>query len=257
MVRVFLPSRNKPVEFENGLDKNIFIEQIVPLINSLPSDCTEEVKIELSNYKNKIMMRHHTSDVECFYQVFIRDDYDIPVNLARIGLIVDGGANVGYSSIYFADRFPEAKVIAIEPEESNFMMLKKNTTGYKNVEQIRSAIWNKETYLKVKDIGLDKWGFIIEEFDGKNSSDLRTTTLKDILKNSGYRKIDILKLDIEGSEKEIFCNECQEWLSSTNIIIIELHDRIKEGCSRAFYSAIQNYDCEINHIGENIVVYLA
>jgi hypothetical protein len=54
-------------------------------------------------------------------------------------------------------------------------------------------------------------------------------------------RIDILKLDIEGAELEIFSGPC-EWLSKVAILLIELHDRVAPGCSLTFYSALARYD---------------
>jgi hypothetical protein len=65
--------------------------------------------------------------------------------------------------------------------------------------------------------------------------------------------IDILKLDIEGSEKEVFETGYEHWLPKINILIIELHDKMKKGCSRAVFNAISKYDFSFDIKGENII----
>mgnify|MGYP000361339186 CR=1 FL=1 len=52
---------------------------------------------------------------------------------------------------------------------------------------------------------------------------------------------DLLKIDIEGAEKELFSENTDYWLGKVNMIIIELHDWMRKDCSKNFYSAIKKY----------------
>ena len=106
--------------------------------------------------------------------------------------------------------------------------------------------------MKIKGIGEGKWGFLVEEANSEDSKSFKAITITEILKNSGHNQIDILKLDIESAEKEVFSSGYEEWLDNVNMLIIELHDRFKDGCSDAFYSAIKKYDFKKYQKGENI-----
>jgi hypothetical protein len=81
-----------------------------------------------------------------------------------------------------------------------------------------------------------------------------SVTIGDILRESGFDHIDILKLDIEGAEKELFREGWEEWLPKVRMIVIELHDRFVPGCSQSFYSAIlkRPFRQEVN--GENVLI---
>ena len=68
-----------------------------------------------------------------------------------------------------------------------------------------------------------------------------------------WNYIDILKLDIEGSEKEVFSAGFENWMPKTKVIIIELHDAMKPGCSRAVFAAVNKYNFSFNIKGENII----
>ena len=70
--------------------------------------------------------RPGTSDLEVFRQVFMERQYACLGAAPSPRLIVDCGANVGYSSAYFLSRFPDAKLIAVEPDSGNFQMLQRN-----------------------------------------------------------------------------------------------------------------------------------
>lgn len=199
------------------------------------------------------IIRKNTSDWKSFKQVFIFKEYDFPISFEP-EFIIDAGANVGHASLFFADKFPKAEIIAIEPEKSNFEMLRKNIRRYKNIKPIKAGLWPKDAYLKVIDAGLGKWGFMTKEV-GPDDYDIKTVTVEGLLNGSGHKNIDILKLDIEGAEKELFSDNYESWLGRVKVLIIELHDRMKEGCSEAFYSAIKKYDFRQMQKGENIVLF--
>lgn len=193
-----------------------------------------------------LIIRKNTSDIEVFKQIFVSREYNFAINI-NPKIIVDAGANVGYSALYFANRFPKAKIIAIEPEKENFKILKQNTLIYDNIQSIKAGLWYKKTKLKIVDNGLGEWGFKTEE-----GQDVPTITIDEILDK--YKKIDILKIDIEGAEKEIFSHNC-DWIDKVDILVIELHDRFREGCSESFYSAIKKYNFKISQRGENIILF--
>ena len=67
--------------------------------------------------------------------------------------------------------------------------------------------------------------------------------------------VDILKIDIEGSEKEIFEQGFEEWLPFTKILIVETHDRYKQGSSKAVLKAVSAYNFSLEVSGENLIFY--
>ena len=77
-----------------------------------------------------VSVRPGTSDLSVFYQIFVFNKYRCVSGLRSPGLIVDLGANVGYSSAYFLSRFVDCSVIAVEPDPANFAELKKNVAPY-------------------------------------------------------------------------------------------------------------------------------
>ena len=210
------------------------------------------ITISLPGLRNPIKMRTHTSDILVFNQVFLDGNYDLSINI-RPKLIIDGGAYIGYSTIFFANKFPEATIIAVEPHPSNFALLKENTVNYQNIELINSGIWNRNAFLKIRNAGRSYWETMVEEVASIQEESFEAVTIVELLKNSGYEKIDILKLDIEGAEKEIFSDEYEDWLGKVNIIIIELHDWYRPGCSEAVYSALNKYKFISYKKGENTI----
>ena len=82
---------------------------------------------------------------------------------------------------------------------------------------------------------------------------ISTITIDEIMKILNVKKIDILKIDIEGAEHELFKNNYDTWLPNTRCLIIELHDRMRNRSSQNFFKAISKYDFSYSHQGENLV----
>lgn len=180
-----------------------------------------------------VWLRLGTTDILVFDDVIIRQDYSfgLPTS-ARV--IVDAGANVGLTSIFYATRFPHAKVLAIEAEDSNFEVLQKNVRAYPNIIPVHAALWNCEGYISISPGAEDPtghWGFSVNGASGET----RAVTVPGLMREFGLDSIDLLKVNIEGAEKEVF--EACDWQGAVGSVVIELHDRFKPGCSEAVNNA--------------------
>lgn len=221
----------------------------VKIFSKIKFNSTDRLK--LKGVQHPIKLRSGSSDINAFRQVFLYKEYNFETTEPQF--IIDGGSNIGLAAIYFANKFPQATIVSIEPELENFNLLKENTREYKTIHPIQSGIWNNTTFLKVKNIGLGNWGFIVEEHSAEDADTFRAISIGDILKKFNQPEIDILKLDVEGAEKEIFSSNYQNWLPVTKILIVELHDRMKKGCSKAFFKALLEYDFTVEQLGENLI----
>ncbi len=215
-------------------------------------------KIHLQKLRFPIYLRPKSSDLLTFHQIFTFKEYDI--NLGFIPrFIIDAGANIGLASIFFANKFPETKIIAIEPENSNFEMLEKNTKDYENVLLNKRALSNESNLsFDVVDKGFGNWGFVTEIHDlniiHKVVDTVRSITIDEILIENNLEYLDLLKIDIEGGEKKLFESNYENWLPKTKCIIIELHDGITKGSSKSFFNAISKYDFSYFNRGENLLL---
>ncbi len=195
-------------------------------------------------------LRIPSSDVLVVRQVFIDREYDFSVE-SEPEIVVDAGANIGLASIYFANKYENAKILAIEPEKSNFDLLKKNVEPYPNIIPVHGALWNKNEEISVVDPGLGKWGFMTEKTHSATQyNKVMGMTVDRIMNDYGLDRINILKIDIEGAEKEVFSN-ASSWIEKVDAIIVELHERMKTGCNRSFYLNSNGFDDEWCQ-GENV-----
>lgn len=231
------------------------LKKIIPRkIIVITFDILTFIGILLFSFRYKpLIIRKNTSDWSVFKAIFVRGEFKLPVKI-KPSLIIDAGAYSGLSTLYFSSIYPNAKIIAIEPEFSNFELLERHTKKLSQVTRVKGGVWSHKAFLKVIDRGLDKWGFGVEEVKVGDEYDVEAFTINEILDISGCEKIDILKLDIEGSEKQLFSEGYKNWLPKVNILIIELHDFLVEGCSDALYSAIKKEEWIEYKKGEKLVL---
>ena len=230
----------------SGLTKAI----IAKVMNS-----TVFLNLDRTDCKHPLRLRIPSSDIPTYKQVFIDQEYDFLVT-TQPHVIVDAGANIGCASIYFANKYPGAQIIAIEPERGNFALLKDNVAPYPNIVPIHAALWDKNDTLNLIDPGFGNWGFMTEKSDssepltGNHCHAVSAVTVETIMQDYNLDKIDILKIDIEGAEKEVFA-DTSRWIEKVDSLIVELHERVKEGCNRSFYCGTNGFDNEWQK-GQNV-----
>ena len=133
--------------------------------------------------------------------------------------ILDGGANIGLSALYFKRLYPEARIVAFEPDPKIYTILDQNIrdAGLQNVQLVNRALWNEETSLWFASEGSDAGRLANDGADTKDF-EVKTVRLRDYLD----RPIDFLKLDIEGAETTVM-EDCRDHLGQVKRIFVEYH----------------------------------
>jgi FkbM family methyltransferase len=191
---------------------------------------------------HRVRLRLGTSDF-CAYKdvlVFEEKQYDPCIPNFNPKTIVDAGAHIGMTSLLFARKYPAAKILALEPERANFAALVTNVSPYSSVVPIQAALWKRDGEIKIgPSMAHIKGAFQVSE---SGTQSVRGITMETLLSETGIDSVDLLKLDIEGSEAEVF--EAPTWINRVRVIAIELHDRIKPGCRTSVEAAAAGFRCE-------------
>jgi FkbM family methyltransferase len=140
-------------------------------------------------------------------------------------LIIDCGANIGLSLIYFKLLYPQSTIIAFEPDPGAFAALAENVKsfGFDHVELHNRAVWDRESRVTFQREG--SWGGRIADDVQGNTIEVETIRLKEILAG---RKIDFLKIDVEGAETDILL-DCVSELSNIDHLFFEYHSFADRG----------------------------
>jgi len=218
----------------------------------------------------KIYFRANTSDASIIQQILVNRQYDLgrlrrsnelksflerQKTTGKAPLVIDAGANIGASSIFFAAIIPDAVVVAIEPDAENFRLLSMNTEGLR-IEAVCAAVSSTPGLARIIDPGEGHWGYRTENLTdgiGANNAVPRRTINEMYRKHSAQCFPFVVKIDIEGGEADLFAANT-EWIGVTPILIVELHDWLlpKRGSSRAFLQRISPLDRDFISIGEDV-----
>lgn len=154
-------------------------------------------------------------------EIFIEETYR--QELQERPYIIDCGANIGLSVIYMKKQYPNAEIIAFEPDETNFHLLSENikSFGYSNVTLRKEAVWTNHTTLQFSNVG--SMTSKIETDNAINSIEVKAIRLKDFL----IREIDFLKIDIEGAEYNVL-NDIADKLYLVKNLFVEYHGTFRQ-----------------------------
>lgn len=170
----------------------------------------------------------------------------------RKPLIIDAGANIGASAVYFAMKIPSARIVAIEPAADNFAVLERNTQGLD--AELHLAALGAAGRVRPVDPGLGAWGYRTERAQDEAGSVPVLSINRIYAAHSGDAFPLMVKVDIEGDEKGLFAHDT-EWVAQTPVIFVEPHDWMlpKQGTVRNFLALMAAQDRDILLQNENIV----
>lgn len=225
-------------------------------------DLDSEDRLELSapvdSPASRFRLRLRDSDVRVFREVIVHQAYGEA--LAALGevrddlWVVDAGANIGLSTLYVLKRFPRARVVALEPDPENVDQIRWHIS-HNRCEQVRiipAALWSRRT--KLRFIGNDdpvlSWGLRVEA--GEDGS-VPAVSVDDLLRDHEIDRIDLLKLDVEGSEFAVFADPgAGQWLARVRVIIMEVHPNL--GDPRQIVDVLARAGFSMKDLGGNILL---
>ncbi len=208
--------------------------------------------------KGYVYMREHTTDIGMTDALLGADeaDYDFLIEdeaAKDAKVVVDAGANIGLFSLIVRSVNSDAEIYAIEPDPGNYEICRKNLCGGHDIV-LNAGLWNKCTNLSIKEnpSGVSEIGFIVQE---DVSGEIDAITIPYIMEKYHIERIDILKIDIEGSEKQVFDDSANKWIDKVGMLIIEtrFHDAFCPGCTEQVSTFMSGKGFSHERIGENDV----
>jgi FkbM family methyltransferase len=219
----------------------------------------DHIVVRNGPFHTEIALRANNVDLKVFQQIFLQGQYDINHLHSRAAemralyerterpLIVDLGANIGLASLYFSIVWPRAAIIAVEPDDENFALLKRNAPS---AICVAGAVTSEKCRVTIANRQAGPWAYRTQADANGNIEGL---TVIELL---GVRPDDqpfICKIDIEGAESELFSKNL-DWLTRFPLIAVETHDWMlpSQGNARNFLRAISHLDRDFLFVGETI-----
>jgi FkbM family methyltransferase len=216
----------------------------------------------------RVFLREDTSDQAVLEQIFhteefnistapqfawIREAYDRQIAAGETPLIVDCGANIGLSCLYFAKHLPKARIAGIEPARDNVELARHNTRHNPLIEIIEAAVNDRATPLEIADDTAEKFAYRTQEASAGSTRTVPGITIPQVMQRYGATRTLIVKVDIEGAELPLFRSNTG-WLDHTGLLIAETHDWLfpGQGTSRTLFKAIEGRTFEVIQKGEYI-----
>lgn len=206
-------------------------------------------RIKVPGYRHPVTIRGgKSSDGYAFYQLLVMKDLEI-FDLSSGGLMIDAGANIGMASLYLLNRYPALRVVAVEPDPGNFEVCRMNLEPFSDrVVFVKGAVWSSCGQL-VFVSEQTEWNSHVRGTtnvvagdpgpkEAAKETSVESFDMPALISLGGGGPVDLLKMDIEGSEAEVFRGNTERWLPSVRNIVIELHG---PDCEKSFKGALEGY----------------
>jgi len=200
--------------------------------------------VKVPQWPEPVLVRGgNSTDTTVLYELLVTGEYDVLKALDPPRTIIDGGANIGLTALTFLERYPAAQVISVEPFPETFEVCQKNLARFgSRAVAVQGAIWPHAGRVCLDPQGEDWANRVRAEEDGHGST-VEAFTMSSLIAAAGGT-VDLFKLDVEGSEKEIFGYGSEEWLPHVRNVIIEVHG---PDCKDRVFEALAPYDYELSN----------
>ncbi len=205
-------------------------QSVLPKPVKLKADLLEQMQQLPFGQSGTIRLGKHDFEfhhARCFYdtytELFKERMYEFNTTNKQ-PFIIDCGANMGLSVLYFAQTYPGAEIVAFEPEPPIYELLLRNIEKYElhNVTAHKKALWNERTTLSFyTDTGMG--GSVENKFANQIPVKVETELLSSFI----TKTVDFLKIDIEGAELTVL-KECRQQLYLVRHLFVEYHSYVNK-----------------------------
>lgn len=181
-------------------------------------------------FKANISLRKCGSDLATFQEIVVEEVYGVVLRaLENVQTVIDLGANIGLASLYLAYNYPTCRLLCVEPNSETYELLKRNVSKLSRsgrCKTLKAAVWDRHERLAAdQKVPAGRYSsFAVRVASASEPSVLEGYSMTEILDYSGFDRVDLLKIDIQGAERKLFSTQDSSWLDRVGAIAIEFHE---------------------------------
>jgi FkbM family methyltransferase len=205
-------------------------------------------RLPLKGIEHSLHLREGRSDPFFFGQIFLDQEF-APIRGLDVATMIDLGGNAGLASVWFLNTFPRAKLVTIEANPDNYSSLEANLHPYGDrATVVKGGVWWRRTPLALVRRQNEGDAHVREALPGDNPAEIMEGwDVPALMARGGFTQIDLLKMDIEGAEIDLFLKGAERWLPHVRNLTIELHG---PDCEAALEDALAPYTYQRQVLGE-------
>lgn len=195
------------------------------------------IELALPGSNHRVSLRPGTCDIILYYDIFIQEHYGRS-HVQDVHTVIDCGANIGLASVFLLSRYPQARLIALEPDPVNYELCRANLAQFGDrATVLKMGLWGTSRALAVNAANVGTWASVVAPaVDGASGSTVDGIDMGSLLEKHGIKTVDMLKIDIEGAELGVFTAPDLRWVDRVRCIQLEPED---DTCLQAFLKALK------------------
>jgi len=212
----------------------------------------------INNNSFLFQLKKNSSDSSVFQQIIMQKEYEVIIdffqkNKKPLVNMVDAGANIGLTSIFFKAYFPNSFILALEPSKDTFdrLIINIESNMLNDVICLNKGLWSHRTFLSPDSNFRDgrDWAFRLTDAPEHKCRSFEAVSIPDLIKEYHLECIDFLKIDIEGGEASVFSEKADlSWLTKVKVLAMEIHDEFN--CRTSIENILLKFDYSISVSGE-------
>jgi FkbM family methyltransferase len=204
-----------PADFVRLMRVRLALSKLGPLVCRHPLI----MRVNIPALGGDVWLRSHTTDIGVLTEQLATNTYRALEHVADARVIVDLGANTGLVARWLLERYPDARIVCVEPECENVELLRRNLAAFESRAVVVPKCVGSHEGTTSLETDSGEWGFAMTDGPG----DVEVTTMARLVDEHGLERIDLLKCDIEGAERDLFAS-CSEWIWRVGFALVECHD---------------------------------
>ncbi len=204
-------------------------------------------------YRHPVYFRPDSTDPNVLEGVLGGREYECVSREPGVETIVDCGGNIGLTTFYLLHHYPKARAVVVEPDAGNLRVARKTLAPFADrVAFVQAGVWPTAAGLVVERGGYrdgGEWAFQVRPASPDEPADFLGVPLPALMRAFGFARIDLLKIDIEAAEADLFApaGRPAEWLPDVGTLAIELHDAT---CQAVVGAAVAPFRPAVQTAGE-------